>query len=144
LLFRSWPLFRSIVDALPQRWIVSLQAYRIEGLIFLLLYANGSLPAAFALPAGSGDMAVGLMAPIVGARASSARLRVWNLLGIADLLVAVTTGFLTSPSPVQPLALDRPNELITAFPLVLIPVFLVPLAVLLHLASLQKLHRNEV
>jgi hypothetical protein len=58
---------------------------------------------------------------------------------MADLAVAVTTGFLTSPSPVQLLALDRPNTLVTAFPLVLIPVFLVPLSVLLHLASLRKL-----
>jgi hypothetical protein len=36
----------------------------------------------------------------------------------------------------QLFAFDNPN---TAFPLVLIPVFLVPLAVLLHLASLAKL-----
>jgi hypothetical protein len=144
LLFRTWPLFRRIVDALPQRWIVSVQAYRMEGFIFLLLYASGRLPGAFALPAGLGDMAVGMMAPIAGASGSSARLRVWNLSGIIDLVVAVTTGFLTSPSPMQLLALDRPNQLITAFPLVLIPVFLVPLSVLLHLASLQKLRRNEV
>ena len=60
-------------------------------------------------------------------------------LGIADLVVAVTTSFLTSPSPLQLLALDRPNELIAAFPLALIPVFLVPLSVLLHLASLHNL-----
>jgi hypothetical protein len=144
LLFRTWPLFRRIVDALPQRWIVSIQTYRIEGLIFLVLYASGRLPGAFALPAGIGDVAVGLMAPVAGAGGSSARLWAWNLAGITDLVVAATTGFLTSPSPVQLLALDRPNELITAFPLVLIPVFIVPLSVLLHLASLQKLRRNEV
>jgi hypothetical protein len=76
-------------------------------------------------------------------RGSAGMLRAWNRLGIADLVVAVTTGFLTSPSPVQLLALDRPNELITAFPLAMIPVFLVPLAVLLHLASWQKLRRTE-
>jgi len=39
------------------------------------------------------------------------------------------------------LALDHPNQLIGAFPLAIIPVFLVPLSVLLHLASLQKLRR---
>ena len=63
---------------------------------------------------------------------------------IADLAVAVTTGFLTSPSPVQLLSLDRPNELIGTFPLAMIPVFLVPLSLLLHLASLQKLRRVEL
>ena len=70
--------------------------------------------------------------------------RAWNLLGIADLVVAVTTGFLSSPSPFQMLAFDRPNELISAFPLAMIPVFLVPLSILLHFASLHKLRQTEI
>ena len=65
----------------------------------------------------------------------------WNLLGIADLVVAVSTGFLTAPSPFQMFAFDRPNQLITMFPLVLIPTFLVPLAILLHFVSLIQLRR---
>ena len=139
----------SVIDAVPQSWIAGVQLYRVEGLIFLILYAGGSLPGAFAWPAGVGDVLVGLLAPVVGVayvrgwRGSAALLRAWNLLGIADLVVAVSTGFLTSPSPVQLLALDRPNVLISAFPLAMIPVFLVPLAVLLHLASLQKLRWTE-
>jgi hypothetical protein len=48
---------------------------------------------------------------------------VWNLLGLADIVVAVTTGFLSSPSPIQLFAFDNPNTLIMAFPLVMIPVF---------------------
>jgi len=146
-LFYRWRLFREMVEALPQSWIVGIQLYRLEGLTFLVLYAAGRLPGAFALPAGIGDVLVGALAPIAaiayarGARHSSAWLRAWNFLGIADLVVAVTTGFLTSPSPVQLLALDHPNQLIGAFPLAIIPVFLVPLSVLLHLASLKKLRR---
>jgi hypothetical protein len=65
----------------------------------------------------------------------------WNLLGIADLIVAVATGFLTSPSPFQRFAFDHPNELISVFPLVLIPTFLVPLAIVLHIISLIQLGR---
>jgi hypothetical protein len=38
-------------------------------------------------------------------------------------------------------AFDRPNQLITMFPLVLIPTFLVPLAILLHFVSLIQLRR---
>ena len=52
-------------------------------------------------------------------------------------------GLLTSPSPIHLLAVDRPNELISLYPLVMVPVFLVPLAILLHLASLQKLHQAQ-
>jgi len=56
--------------------------------------------------------------------------------------VAVTLGFLTSPSPFQVAAFDRPSVLIGMFPLVLIPVFAVPLSILLHIASLQKLRQK--
>jgi hypothetical protein len=148
LYFRS-PLLRRIIDAAPQSWIVTVQTYRLEGVIFLILYAGGLLPGAFAWPAGVDDVIVGLLAPVVGiaymrgSRRSAVWLQAWNLFGIADLVVAVATGFLTSPSPMQLLALDRPNELIGSFPLVMIPVFLVPLSVLLHLASLEKLHQTD-
>jgi hypothetical protein len=35
-------------------------------------------------------------------------------IGLLDLAVPVTTGFLTSPSPLQMYSFDAPNELITA------------------------------
>jgi hypothetical protein len=148
-LFWLWPALRRVVEAVPQEWIVSVQVYRALGLIFLVLYAGGHIPGVFAWPAGVGDVMVGLLAPLVGiayARRSpnaAGLVRAWNLLGISDLIVAVTTGFLTSPSRLQMLAFDAPNQLISAFPLVMIPVFLVPLSVLLHLASLNKLRRAE-
>ena len=53
VLFRRWPLLRRIIESVPQSWIVSVQVYRVEGLIFLTLYAGGWLPRAFAWPAGS-------------------------------------------------------------------------------------------
>jgi hypothetical protein len=68
--------------------------------------------------------------------------RTWNIVGILDLVVAVTTGFLTAPSVMQVLALDRPNELITAYPLVMIPAFMVPLSIILHALSLWKLRQQ--
>jgi hypothetical protein len=149
-LFWRVPLLRRIMESVPRSWIASVQVFRLEGLIFLTLLAEGRLPGAFAWPAGVGDIVVGLLAPMVGVayvrgmRGSTGWLRVWNLLGIADLVAAVTTGFLTSPSPLQLLSLDRPNELISAFPIVMIPVFLVPVAFLLHLASLFKLRQIEI
>jgi hypothetical protein len=148
-LFWQWPALKHIIELVPQGWIVSVQAYRALGLIFLVLYAGGRLPGAFAWPAGVGDMTVGLFAPVVGIayargwRGSAGWLRAWNLFGIGDLVVAVATGFLTSPSRLQMLAFDRPNDLIGSFPLAMIPVFLVPLSVLLHLASLEKLRQTE-
>ena len=46
---------RRLIEAVPQQWLVGVQLYRALGLIFLVLYAGGSLPGLFAWPAGSGD-----------------------------------------------------------------------------------------
>jgi hypothetical protein len=147
LLFRQWPTLRRVIEAVPQRWIVSVQFYRVARLIFLVLYGAGRLPGVFACPAGVDDILVGLLAPVVGAacahgsRNAAGWLRAWNFFGIADLIVAVATGFLSSPLRLQMFAFGAPNELISAFPLAMIPVFLVPLSMLLHLASLKKLQQ---
>jgi hypothetical protein len=150
IFYRRSDVLRRIVAAAAQSLLVGVQIYRVLGVIFLVLLADRLMPGVFALPAGAGDVAVGLLAPVLavsfarGLRGSRGLVYAWNLIGLADLGVAVTTGFLSSPSPAQLLALGNPNTLITAFPVVMIPVFLVPLAVLLHLASLAKLRRAGV
>jgi hypothetical protein len=147
LILRSSTLAR-VLDAVPQHWLIGVQSYRALGIIFLILYGAGKLPGLFAWPAGLGDVLVGVLAPVValayarGPRENGDLVLAWNIFGIIDLIVAVTIGFTTSPSPLQLFAFDLPNELISAFPLVLIPTYLVPVSVLLHLASLVKLHRN--
>lgn len=147
-LFLTWPLLRRIIASVPSTWLVGVQFYRVLGVIFVVLYAGRHLPGIFALPAGLGDSLVGVLAPFVAIsfarnpKRSARRARLWNLLGIADLVIAVTLGFLTSPSPLQMFAFDRPSGLIAMFPLSLIPVFAVPLSILLHFASLQKLRQD--
>jgi hypothetical protein len=135
---------REIIVAVPQNQLVAFQVYRVLGVIFLGLHAAGRLPGSFAWPAGYGDVFVGLSALLVGAiynrnhPKGDQLVSLWNWIGIADLLVAVTTGFLSAPSRFQILALDAPNVVIGSFPLVMIPIYAVPLSVVLHLASLKK------
>jgi hypothetical protein len=146
LIWRS-PRLARIIDAVPQHWLIGVQLYRALGVIFLILYAMGKMPGLFAWPAGLGDVLTGALAPVVaiayrrGPRENADLVIAWNLFGIADFVVAVTAGMLSSPSPFQLFAFDLPNELVSVFPLVLVPVFLVPVSVLLHLASLTKLRR---
>ena len=133
---------------MPQSWLVGVQLYRALGVIFLILYATGKLPALFAWPAGIGDIAIGLLAPIVGlayARAphkAASLVAGWNVFGILDLMIAVGTGFATAPSLIQPIEVQPTSDLMTVLPMVLIPVYLVPLSIVLHLASLAKLRRE--
>ncbi|MDQ3850883.1 MAG: hypothetical protein M3296_09770 [Actinomycetota bacterium] len=145
----SWRV-RALLDAIPLRWVIGLQLYRVLGALFLVAYLEGRMPAEFALPAGVGDVLVGIAAPVVAAavarKARSWRSLglAWNVVGIADLVVAVTLGVLTSPSVFQQLALDQPNELITRYPFVLVPTFAVPASILLHLYALSRLRRGRL
>src|SRR5690348_9000038 len=65
ILYWRWPSLQRVIGSVPQSWIVSVQSYRVLGLIFLVLYAAGRMPGAFALPAGVGDILVGVLAPVV-------------------------------------------------------------------------------
>lgn len=153
ILIGAWLIWRSetmgrIIDAIPQPWLIGIQLYRALGVIFLILYAGDRLPGLFALPAGTGDMIVGLSAPLVALAYAKAPLktgglvRIWNVIGILDLLIAVSTGFITAPSRLFTVEFVPNSDLMTVLPLVLIPVFLVPLSIVLHLASLTKLSRD--
>jgi hypothetical protein len=67
----------------------------------------------------------------------------WNILGIIDLVLAVTLGILHSVSTFGILAGNGPTTLLmTQFPRSLVPTFLVPIYILLHLLALAR--RNEV
>jgi hypothetical protein len=148
LFFFSWltlsQSFREFVLSLDLRLVAAIQGWRWAGLGFLSLYAHNVLPAMFALPAGLGDMAVGFAAPWMvlalvrqpGFAARPAFIR-WNLLGILDLVVAISLGTLNAI-----LSRGVPGEISTApmatLPLLLIPAFLVPLFLMLHIAALMQ------
>ena len=147
LLWRSSTLGR-IIDAVPLPWLVGVQLYRALGTMFLILYANNKLPALFAWPAGIGDILVGVLAPLVALiyarapREGASLVLGWNVLGILDLVVAVSTGFITAPSPFLPHINPPTSELMSVLPLVVIPTFAVPISILLHIATLMKLRRT--
>jgi len=148
LLFFGWlrlsPSFREFVLSLDLRLIAGMQAWRWAGLDFLSLYAHNVLPAGFALPAGLGDMAIGVSAPWIilrlirqpGFAARGTFIR-WNVLGILDLLVAVSIGTVMAF-----VATGAPGEISTApmatLPLLLIPAFMVPLFLMLHATALMQ------
>lgn len=137
-----------LVSAIPLHWLVAAQVYRVAGGIFLVLWAGGRLPWQFALSAGIGDVTTGIVAVVLAARlaqdATGAHRAtyVWSLFGIADLVVAIAMGAMTSPGQAHLLALEAPNLLVTAYPLVMVPTFSVPLALMLHGLVLLRLRRE--
>ena len=137
----------AVLDATPASWLVGLQAYRVFGGIFLVAWSRGDLSGTFALPAGSGDVLVGLLAlPVAyllhaGASGGRAAAIAWNVLGLVDFAIAIGIGILSAPGPLQLIVPDRPNVQLGNFPTVMIPAFAVPSSILLHALSLRQLRR---
>lgn len=142
--YRLSAAFRTWVKALDLGIITTFHAWRIVGLVFLILYADDRLPGLFAWPAGLGDDAIALAAPFIGAvliagrPVSSRRLIAFNGLGLLDFAVAVTLGTLTNATPIGVLAGAVASNPVTMFPRNLIPTFAVPMFVILHVITLIR------
>jgi hypothetical protein len=115
---------------------------RVAGVAFLLYMALGHLPALFALPAGLGDIAAGIAAPLVARRLTqgTGRRAAWwfNAFGMTDLVVALTLGALTG---FQLLNVTPSSAPISELPLALIPTATVPLFFALHITAVSALVR---
>lgn len=138
LWFAASESFRGFALSLNPRILTSAQAWRIVGFTFVLLEARGVLPAVFALAAGYGDMTIGATAAFVAWKLAEPAHRnsfiLWQMLGILDLVVAVslgTTAVLLSPQ-------GPSTAPMTVLPLSLIPTFLVPLFVMLHVICIAQ------
>jgi hypothetical protein len=130
---------RAVNAATPAAWLTWIQSYRVLGLMFLYPYLYyGLIPAGFAWPAAVGDFLTGLAAPFValalarGSRRARAWATVWNLFGLADLLVAPAA------------ALASHARIVQIYPLVLVPLFVgPPIGLLTHVRALWNLAAGE-
>lgn len=120
--------------------LVGMQTYRVLGIVFLLGMTQGILNPAFAIPAGVGDILIGISAiPFAlflwkGYGWSKYAVVVWTVLGIADLFNAVSLGTITSAG--------FRNPTMTSFPWILVPTVGVPLAFALHGIVLYRLRKH--
>jgi hypothetical protein len=100
---------------------------------------QGVLDPSFAIPAGIGDILIGVTAiPFAiflwkGYSWSKYALIVWTVLGIADLVNAVTLGLITNP--------DFSTSTMVTFPWILVPTVAVPTALILHGITLYRLRK---
>ena len=117
-------------------------SFRVAAVAFLITMALGHLPALFALPAGLGDIATGIAAPLVArkvAQGTGRRAALWlNAFGLTDLVVAMTLGALTAYQLVSVTPSAAP---ISELPLALIPTVEVPLLIVLHISAMSALIR---
>lgn len=138
---KTRPGFRVWLAGLDLRLIVAFHITRFVGAWFLVLYARGQLPYAFAVPGGWGDIGIAsgalafvLLVPDLATR--RLWLLGWNLAGMLDILYVVATAArLAFADPDSMLALLR-------LPLSLLPTFLVPLIIASHVLLFWRLGRR--
>lgn len=138
-------LLEKMLPFLSPVWMIAIQTYRVVGIGFFTYYAAGTLPGIFVMPSGIGDIVIGATAPIAALmyyyKAPFARSLAifWNVAGIADLIIALSVGALVFPRPIQFLTMPVSTEPLSQFPLAIITLFAVPLAIMLHLVCLKAL-----
>lgn len=129
------PGLRQPVQHLGPGTLVAFHLCRLPiGAYFLLLAHRGELPDAFALPAGWGDIVVGLAAiPVLmfclPAFTGGDRMGflAWNALGLLDILLVLGNGMRLlgrEPGMAEPF---------TRLPLAILPLFVVPIVISTHL-----------
>lgn len=142
VLFLAWfaasSTFREFTMSLNPRVLTFIHSLRIEGFVFLVLATYGILPRAFALPAGWGDIFIGATASFAALKLATFKHRAsfvaWQVLGMIDLVTAVTLGTLVGI--IDPHGI--PTTAMTVLPMSLIPTFGVPLFLILHVICIAQ------
>jgi len=143
LLARIPPVARALSGENAVRLLAWPHAFRVAGVSFVISMILGHMPALFAIPAGLGDMAVGIAEPIVTRRIKAGhghRAALWfNIFGLVDLVTALTLGGLTAYEIVH---VSPANTGLSQLPLALIPTVGVPVLFVLHLLTLRRLRKS--
>ncbi len=127
--FLAFPAIRASIRSIPLVWLVRWQQARVIGGFFLIGAMMGEVSMPFAAIAGLGDIAVGIAAFLTARRmlpSNERRLAGRHMaMGLTDFTIAISTAIITQAQ--------------LGWPYILIPLFLVPMAVLGHLAVLDRI-----
>ena len=138
------PFFRRVLHVVPESWLIAPHAIRLAGFLFLALMDMKLLPPEFALSAGYGDFATGLLALglvyLFEKKKPYARTLAigWNALGLLDFISAVITGAIYIVPFASQLA-DSGISLNYLNYVLIVPSFGVPLYASLHIYSLFQM-----
>jgi hypothetical protein len=135
------------IDALPLYALIWPQAMRIVvEIVLFLLGKDGIAPPQMTWEGLNFDVVAGLTAPVVAFAAFGAGRRVrwlgivWNIVGLGLLINIVTIAVISTPT----FGLMQPaNTFVAYWPLIWLPTFVVPAALVMHVLSLRQLIRHK-
>ena len=140
------PTFKLLLAATPAHWLIYPQVFRIGvELLLAALYHEGILPKAGTFEGYNFEIVTALISLAVGTVALKKwkilypAITAWNIIGLGTLAIIV---FIFVSHAYFPSIYNNPEKLsmrhFGSFPYTLLPGFLMPLAVFLHIASMIK------
>lgn len=140
------PAVKEFALSLDLKLLTAIQAWRVIGVMFLILNFFNLLPAIFAWPAGVGDVIVGIAAPFI-LMALIHKKPNWmilvillNVVGLLDFVGAFISGIASGTSQFGVFIGSITSDIMLQFPLSLIPTFGVPFWIILHIISLLQIY----
>ncbi|HHG84981.1 MAG TPA: hypothetical protein ENJ82_09565 [Bacteroidetes bacterium] len=135
--------FGNLLMEFPAAWLIAPQAFRIVVEIVLWqLHKNGNAPVQMSFEGLNFDILAGISAPIIAymafgnGRKNYTLALVWNVISMALLINILTIAILSMPLIG---AFDEPNTFVAYFPYILLPGFVAPYAMMLHVMSIKQL-----
>ena len=137
--------FGAVLGHVPVAWLLYLQSFRVAVEVLLwALHQQGLLPVQMTFEGLNFDVLTGATAPLAAylltARPRWRRpiLLAWNVMGLALLVTIVVISILSLPTPLRVFTTEPANTIVTRFPFIWLPGFLVPLAYTLHFFALKR------
>jgi|GEM_PF-1157744 len=153
IVYTGFPAVREYLLGLDMRFLIMLNSWRMIGIGFIMLNMFGHLPALFAYIAGVGDALTAVAAVFLAFNLMKRKEGIpkrtiwrWNAFGLIDFILAVTIGILTRSDALLMQSNGINSDMMVAFPMVIIPGFLVQLLSLTHIIiflQLRNNHRND-
>ncbi len=137
LLLLGSPTVRNILDEIPQHQLIAIQGLRTLGFIFLVLTDMGFVSPTFGVPAGIGDVSVGVFAlyaaySLLRGRPSARSIAIAaNVFGLLDAAMALVLGLFVVPAD------SFAPHIATRF--MFVPSYVVSMFLVAHIYSLRGL-----
>ncbi|WP_299464095.1 hypothetical protein [uncultured Microscilla sp.] len=148
--FMSSSTGRAIIAHLPAHWLVYAQVFRIPmELILWALFLEQVIPVQMTFEGFNYDVLTAIFALPIGyfcftrSRLHKRWAIAWNVLGLGLVTTIVTVAILSAPTPFRVFHNAPANTFIAYLPYIWLPGFVVPMAYLMHFASLRQLLGNK-
>jgi len=141
---------KHFTDSLPLINLTYLNVVRIPVEIVLFwLFLYNAVPELMTFEGRNFDIIAGISSPVIAyfgitkGKLSRNTILIWNIICLGLLLNIIITSLFSAPAPFQKLAFDQPNIGVLFFPFSWLPVFIVPVILFGHLASIRQLLKSK-